>query len=166
VSENAVSPLGAGAVVVPADSASTSHSLATRATGLLALAGPLLALGLGSFLLGRRPLTIDEADTVAAATGPFTEVVERALEHDPARAGYLALLQPVVQLDDGERWVRAPSVIAAALGIEPTPLGLPSPVAVLQGHHPPCPRRPRYAAVRMTRSRPCASVMRIRTAGW
>jgi mannosyltransferase len=119
VSENAVSSLGAGAEVMPADSAptalGTAHSLAARATGLLALAGPLLALGLGSLLLARRPLTVDEADAVAAATGPFGDVVEHALEHDPARVGYLALLQPVVQIDDGERWVRAPSVLAAAL---------------------------------------------------
>ncbi len=113
--DNAVTPLGAGAQGVPADGASAAHRLAARAAGLLALAGPLLALGLGSFLLGRRPLTIDEADTVAAATGPFGDVVEWALDHDPARAGYLALLQPVVQLDDGERWVRAPSVVAAAI---------------------------------------------------
>jgi len=119
VSENAVSPLGTGAEVMPADSAPTARdrarSLAARASGLLVLAGPLLALGLGALLLGRRPLTIDEAAAVAAADGPFGDVVERALEHDPAQAGYLALLQPIVRLDDGERWVRAPSVLAAAL---------------------------------------------------
>jgi mannosyltransferase len=115
VIDNAVTPVGAGAQGVPADDASLANRLAARAAGLLALAGPLLALGLGALLLGRRPLTIDEADTVAAATGSFGDVVERALDHDPARAGYLALLQPVVQLDDGERWVRAPSVVAAAL---------------------------------------------------
>jgi hypothetical protein len=117
VSENAVSPFGTGADNVPAvpSDASSVQRLAARVVGLVALSGPLLALGLGAFLLGRRPLTIDEADTVAAATGSFGDVVEHALEHDPARAGHLALLQPVVAFDDGERWIRAPSVVAAAV---------------------------------------------------
>ena len=117
MSENAVSALGAGADGVPTTpgDASAVRHLAVRASALAALAGPILALGLGSLLLGRRPLTIDEAVAVAAATGPFGDVVERALEHDPARAGYLALLQPIVGFDDGERWLRAPSVVAAAL---------------------------------------------------
>jgi len=50
-----------------------------------------------------------------AARGPFGDVVENALEHDPAQAGYLALLRPVVALSDAEWAVRAPSVVAAAL---------------------------------------------------
>lgn len=117
MSDNAVSPLGAGTGGVPgvAEGTRLAARLIARAATLTALAGPLLALGLGALLLGRRPLTTDEADTVAAASGPFGDVLERALEHDPARAGYLALLQPVASLDDGERWVRAPSVLAAAL---------------------------------------------------
>lgn len=117
MSHNAVSPLGAGAggMSPVGQGARVVRRFAARAAVLPALAGPLLALALGALLLGRRPLTTDEADAVAAATGPFGDVVERALDRDPARAGYLGLLQPVVSLDDGERWVRAPSVLAATL---------------------------------------------------
>ena len=75
--------------------------------------GPGLALLLGLVGLGRRSLDVNEATTVAAAQGSFSDVVERALSDDPARAGYLALLQPVVERDDAEIWVRAPSVLAA-----------------------------------------------------
>jgi mannosyltransferase len=74
--------------------------------------GPALALALGLVALGHRSLDVDEAATLAAAQGDFSDVVERALSDDPARAGYLALLQPVVALDDAERWVRLPSVLA------------------------------------------------------
>ncbi|HET9243768.1 MAG TPA: glycosyltransferase family 39 protein [Gaiella sp.] len=77
--------------------------------------GPLLALVLGLAGVGRRSLDVDEATAVAAAQGPFSEVVERALSDDPARAGYLALLQPVVARDDAETWVRLPSVLAAVV---------------------------------------------------
>jgi mannosyltransferase len=42
-------------------------------------------------------------------------VVESAISDDPARAGYLALLQPVVAWDDAEHWVRLPSVLAAVV---------------------------------------------------
>ena len=111
MSENVVSSLEAGRPALLA----AAHRVAARASGLVVLIGPLLALGLGALLLGRRPLTVDEADAVAAATGRFGNVVEHTLEHDPARAGYVALLQPVVQLDDGERWLRAPSVVAAGV---------------------------------------------------
>ena len=57
--------------------------------------GPGIALVLGLAGLGHRALDLADAAAVAAATGPFTEVVERALSDDPARAGYV-LLQPVV----------------------------------------------------------------------
>jgi mannosyltransferase len=75
--------------------------------------GPGLALVLGLVALGRRSLDVGEAAAVAAAQGSFSDVVERALSDDPARAGYLALLQPVVAWNDGEHWVRLPSVVAA-----------------------------------------------------
>jgi len=75
--------------------------------------GPGLALVLGLLALGRRSLDVGEAAAVAAARGSFSDVVERALSDDPARAGYLALLQPVVAWNDGEHWVRLPSVVAA-----------------------------------------------------
>src|SRR4029450_10337582 len=45
----------------------------------------------------------------------FSDVVERALSDDPARAGYLALLQPVVAWNDGALWVRVPSVLAGVV---------------------------------------------------
>ena len=77
--------------------------------------GPGLALVLGAVALGRRSLDVGEAAAVAAAQGSFSDVVERALSDDPARAGYLALLQPVVAWNDAEHWVRLPSVLAAVV---------------------------------------------------
>lgn len=77
--------------------------------------GPGLALVLGLVALGRRSLGVDEATAVAAAHGTFTDVVERALADDPARAGYLALLRPVVAWNDAELWVRLPSMVAAVV---------------------------------------------------
>ena len=58
--------------------------------------GPAVALVLGLAALGRRSLDVDEAAAAASARGAFGDVVERALSDEPARAGYLALLQPVV----------------------------------------------------------------------
>ena len=81
----------------------------------LPFAGPLLALVLGAVALGRRPLDVDEASAVAAAQGAFSDVVGRALSDDPARAGYLALIQPVVAWNDAELWVRLPSVVASVV---------------------------------------------------
>ena len=81
----------------------------------LPFAGPALALVLGAVALGRRPLDVDEASALAAARGSFADVVERALADDPARAGYLALLQPVVAWNDAELWVRLPSVLASVV---------------------------------------------------
>lgn len=77
--------------------------------------GPGLALVLGLVALGHRSLDTDEASTVIAAHGSFSDVVERALSDDPARAGYMALLRPVVAWNDGELWVRLPSVLAAVI---------------------------------------------------
>ena len=82
---------------------------------VLPFAGPALALVLGAVALGRRPLDVDEASAVAAAQGAFSDVVERALSDDPARAGYLALLQPMVAWNDAELWVRLPSVVAGVI---------------------------------------------------
>ena len=79
---------------------------------LLPFAGPAVALVLGVVALGRAPVDVDESATIAAASGPFTDVVKRAFEDDPARVGYLALLRPVVAWNDGELWVRLPSVLA------------------------------------------------------
>ena len=77
--------------------------------------GPGLALVLGLAALGHRSLDTDEAATVVAARGSFSDVVERALTDDPARAGYMALLRPVVAWNDSELWVRLPSVVAAVV---------------------------------------------------
>ena len=86
-----------------------------RLDPLLAYVGPGLAAVLGLVALGHRPVDVDEAAAVAAVDGPFSDVVERALSEDPARAGYLALLQPVAAWNDGEHWVRLPSVAAAVV---------------------------------------------------
>ena len=77
--------------------------------------GPALALIVGLVGLGRRSLDVDEAAIVAAAHGSFTDVLERAFSDDPARAGYLAVLQPLVAWNDSEEWVRLPSVVAAVV---------------------------------------------------
>ena len=77
--------------------------------------GPALALVLGLAALGRRPLDVDESVAVRAANGSFSEVVERALADEPARSGYLALLQPVASWSDAEHWVRLPSVLAVVV---------------------------------------------------
>lgn len=74
--------------------------------------GPALAAVLGLVALGRRSLSIDEAAIFAAAQGSFHDVVDRALSDDPAKAGYLALLQPVAAHADSEVWLRLPSVAA------------------------------------------------------
>ena len=109
-------------VSAPAHTASSPEPVAagTRALALLDRAlpylGPGVALALGLVGLGHRALDLDEAAGVAAATGSFSDVVERALTEDPARAGYLALLQPVVEWSDAETWVRLPSVAAAVVG--------------------------------------------------
>jgi mannosyltransferase len=99
--------------------ASTEPIAATRALVLLDRAlpylGPCVALVLGLAALGHRALDVDEATAVAAAAGPFADVVDRALSDDPARAGYLALLQPVVAWNDTETWIRLPSVVAAVV---------------------------------------------------
>jgi len=77
--------------------------------------GPGLALALGLVALGHRSLDTDEAATVVAARGSFSDVLERALSDDPARTGYMALLRPVVAWNDSELWVRLPSVVAAVV---------------------------------------------------
>lgn len=82
---------------------------------MLPYLGPGLALVAGLAALGHRSLDTDEAVTVVAARGSFSDVVEHALSNDPARAGYMALLHPVVRWNDGELWVRLPSVVAAVI---------------------------------------------------
>lgn len=77
--------------------------------------GPGLAAVLGLVALERRSLTIDEGSVLAATQGSFSDVVERALSDDPAKAGYLALLQPVSSLGDSEVWLRLPSVVAGVV---------------------------------------------------
>ena len=102
-----------------ADQAGRSDDLVNRLLAasdrVLPLLGPALALVIGLVAVGRRPLDVHEAVAVAAARGPLSEVVERALADDPARAGYLAALQPVVSWNDAEAWVRLPSVLAAVV---------------------------------------------------
>lgn len=77
--------------------------------------GPATAALLGLVALGRRSLDVDESSVVVAARGSFSDVVERALSDDPARAGYLTLVQPLVDWNDAEHWLRLPSVVAAVI---------------------------------------------------
>ena len=77
--------------------------------------GPALAAVLGLVALGRRSLGVDEAAILVAAQGSFHDVVDRALSDDPAKAGYLALLQPVVAHGGSEVWLRLPSVLAGVV---------------------------------------------------
>jgi mannosyltransferase len=77
--------------------------------------GPALAAVLGLVALGRRSLVVDETALVSAAQGPFSDVVEHALSDDPAKAGYLALLQPLLSVEDSEVWLRLPSVAASVV---------------------------------------------------
>ena len=74
--------------------------------------GPTLAAVLGLVALGRRALVVDEASLLAAAHGSFSDVIDRAISDDPAKTGYLALLQPVASQGDSELWLRLPSAIA------------------------------------------------------
>ena len=115
-------PLPSVGVSAPAHTPSpTGESLAIARRAVrpldrvLPYAGPGLAALLGLVALGHRSLDTDEAATVAGARGAFGDVVDTALSHDPARAGYLALLRPVVAWNDGEIWVRLPSVIAVVV---------------------------------------------------
>jgi dolichyl-phosphate-mannose-protein mannosyltransferase len=77
--------------------------------------GPALAGVLGLVALGRRAFVVDEASLVAAVQGSFSDVVERAISNDPAKAGYLALLQPVASASDSELWLRLPSVVGGVV---------------------------------------------------
>ena len=77
--------------------------------------GPVVAGVLGVVALGRRSLTIDEGAILAATQGSFSDVVQRALSDEPAKAGYLALLQPVASLGDSEVWLRLPSAVAGVV---------------------------------------------------
>ena len=106
----------------PAHTHSTDSGLLAGAGRLVAtlertlpFLGPALAAVLGSVALAHRSLDMDEAAAVAAARGSFSDVVENALSDDPARAGYLALLRPIVAWSDAEYWVRLPSVAAAVV---------------------------------------------------
>jgi mannosyltransferase len=94
-------------------------ALAARSVAVLDRAlpylGPVLAAALGVAALGRRALVVDEASLLAAAQGSFSDVVERALSDDPAKAGYLALLQPLASVSDSELWLRLPSVLAGVV---------------------------------------------------
>ena len=77
--------------------------------------GPALAAVLGLVALGHRSLVVDETSLVATAQGSFSDVVEHAFSDDPAKAGYLSLLQPMLSVDDSEVWLRLPSVVAAVV---------------------------------------------------
>jgi mannosyltransferase len=109
-------------VSAPAHTATSSDesvAVAARVVAVLDRVLPFLGPGLAALLglaaLGRRSLGVDEASLLAAVQGSFSNVVEDALSHDPAKAGYLVLLQPVASLDESEVWLRLPSVVAAVV---------------------------------------------------
>lgn len=109
-------------VSAPAHTPSSDGGLAAVAGRVVAslervlpFLGPALAAVLGAVALAHRSLDTDEAAVVDAARGSFSDVVEGALADDPARAGYLALLRPVVAWSDSEYLVRLPSVAAAVV---------------------------------------------------
>jgi mannosyltransferase len=108
-------------VSAPAHTPSANGQLATAARALAILdrvlpyLGPAIALVLGTVAAGRRSLDVDEAVAVANARGSFSDVVDGAVSDDPARAGYLALLRPIVAWNDSELWVRLPSAMAAVV---------------------------------------------------
>jgi mannosyltransferase len=82
---------------------------------LIAFAAAVAAVGLAALALTRRPLSTLEAIAVVRANAPFRDVLDWAVDHDPATAGYQALLHPVVRWSDAEWAVRTPSILAAAL---------------------------------------------------
>jgi len=77
--------------------------------------GPALAAVLGLAGLGRRALVVDEASLLSAAQASFSDVVEHAISNDPARAGYVAVLQPIASAGSSEVWLRLPSVLAGVV---------------------------------------------------
>ncbi len=97
------------------DTVAVDERAAALLDRVLPYLGPGLAFVLGLVALGHRSLDTDEAATVVAARGSFSDVVDRALSDDPARAGYTVLLRPVVAWNDAEMWVRLPSVVAAVV---------------------------------------------------
>jgi mannosyltransferase len=109
-------------VSAPAHSPTTadqSVALAGRSFAVLdrtlPFLGPALAAVLGAAALGRRSLTIDEGSTLAAAQGSLSQVLDHALSDDPAKTGFVALLQPVAARVDSELWLRMPSVVATVV---------------------------------------------------
>src|SRR4029078_3244953 len=99
----------------PGESVAVDARAAAVLDRVLPYLGPGLALVLGLAALGHRSLDTDEATKVGAPRGSFSDVVERALSDDPARAGYMALLRPVVAWNDAEVWVRMSAVVRARL---------------------------------------------------
>jgi mannosyltransferase len=97
------------------DSDAVAGRLLAALDRVLPFLGPALAAVLGLVALGRRALVVDETSLLAAVQGPFSDVVEHAISDDPAKAGYLALLQPVAAVGDSEVWLRLPSVIAGVV---------------------------------------------------
>jgi mannosyltransferase len=86
----------------------------TRLWLLAPVAAGLLAAGLGSLLLGRKPLSTDEAFTVFLARRDLGDLLGDA-DSRLEQLGHLLVLHPIARVDDAEWAVRAPSVAAAAL---------------------------------------------------
>jgi mannosyltransferase len=81
---------------------------------LAPVAAGLLAAGLGSLLIGRKPLSTDEAFAVFLARRDLGQVLGDA-DSRLEQLGHLLVLHPIARVNDAEWAVRAPSVAAAAL---------------------------------------------------
>lgn len=82
--------------------------------GLIALSS-LVAAGLGLLLLGRQPLTVDEAARVAGADDGIGAAVTNALEHNPSTALHQALLGVADAAGLDSTWARLPSLAAVVV---------------------------------------------------
>ncbi len=110
------------------ESAAASPSLWARIVAAAGRHGEELAAGVlvataavVGIVLARRPLSVDEAEIVAALDGGFRSSLEGALEHQPGQVVYRALLHPLAAADAPEWALRMPSLaatlVAAALAL-------------------------------------------------
>jgi mannosyltransferase len=84
----------------------------------LAVAGAaFVAACLGAILLGRKSLSMDEADAVSVAKSSLGDLLDHITHDAPGRAVELLLLHPVARSNDAEWAVRTPSVVALVLAV-------------------------------------------------
>lgn len=91
------------------------ESITSRVETVAPLAGTAVAVVLGLILVGRRPLTVDEASAIVDARGSVEAAIERSLEHNPGAVAHQALLALVTGDERSEWAARLPSVAAVGL---------------------------------------------------